>query len=207
LKLEVLKALVGLLLLLLGWAVGLRLTAAWNHWQKRRELDLMSARRFYELYGEYLTIWRLWKVFKAPERYKQRPPYPDRMPFELFERACRAEGEIEAILVKIASERRLEEEEWHELALFRQSFQQLRQSIRDGDSVDWSWDSPEYRLFKRLASTVGHILYSRREAPARSPEAAQLNLRRITEPRSSAWKEAVQAEESLDLYHIPITGS
>ncbi len=46
--------------LLLGWLVGVRITAAWTLRQKRRELELSAAHELYRLYGEFFAVWKLW---------------------------------------------------------------------------------------------------------------------------------------------------
>jgi uncharacterized protein with ACT and thioredoxin-like domain len=51
---------VALLTLLLGWLVGTRITSRWEEDKKRRELRLEALSRFYELYGEFYAVWKLW---------------------------------------------------------------------------------------------------------------------------------------------------
>ncbi|HET7460059.1 MAG TPA: hypothetical protein VFJ82_02380, partial [Longimicrobium sp.] len=60
-----LAAAVTLLGLLLTWLVGQRLTSRWGVWQKRREAEMAISAEFYRLYGEFVEVWRLWKVVNS----------------------------------------------------------------------------------------------------------------------------------------------
>src|SRR5262245_31485222 len=51
--------------------------------------------------------------------------------WDLLDRACTCEGNLESILVRLASERPLESDDIEVLGCFRQLYQKLRQCIRD----------------------------------------------------------------------------
>ncbi|WP_434612763.1 hypothetical protein [Arthrobacter sp. A5] len=52
------------LTLLLGWIAGNRISARWDIRKMQRELDLDAVHRFYSLYGEFFTIWKIWAAMK-----------------------------------------------------------------------------------------------------------------------------------------------
>jgi hypothetical protein len=87
--------------------------------------------------------------------------------WELHKRAAAAEAIVEGTLVKLSSELTLSEEEINTLGCFRQSFQQLRQSIHSNLPLPWvASDAPEYVAFKTLAVGVSALLGG--EWPSRS---------------------------------------
>ncbi|MEU6711041.1 hypothetical protein ABZ897_06130 [Nonomuraea sp. NPDC046802] len=106
---EMLKAVpnlvVALITLSLGWLVGLRLTARWDERKKRRELDLLALGAFYEAYGQFCAIWKSWDG--APDSLRQDDPFQT----EMLRRAVEAEGKVESLLVRLASERSLSQQE------------------------------------------------------------------------------------------------
>ncbi len=75
------------------------------------------------------------------------------------------EGGFEALLVKLASERRLTDEDKLMLGSFREGYQMLRERIRENRPLDW-WSSDihggagfrQYHAFKALAEYVAHLL-------------------------------------------------
>lgn len=142
--------------ILLAGFVGNRLSARWVVRQKRRELDLAAASRLYELYGEFFTVSKLWNDFKTPGR-AIRLSDADRE--RIIERAYAAEGGIEALLVKLASESWLQKDDTEALHKFRQAFQQLREHIREDNILPWHrHNHPEYLTFKRLSCFVAYRL-------------------------------------------------
>jgi len=182
-----LSAGVATLTLALTWFVGHRFSAKWALRQKRKELELSTTSRFYELYGEFLTVWRLWKVISE----EVIPPTEEITRAKLLERATVAEGGIEAILAKISSERTLEADEIQTLGLYRQAYQQLRQSIRDKTLMLWGPNTSRYLLFQELSAHVACLLadYPNTRSPSR--EEAARNIHAITAIRSRHWNERV----------------
>lgn len=168
---------VALITLGLTWFVGQKLGSRWAVWQKKREIELASISEFYQMYGEFLAIWRTWKFasgWEAPEREAMRR--------KLFERSAIANGKIEAIIAKVAIERVLNPAEISSLGLFRQAYQRLCDSLRDDQVSRWRYDDEEYVVFKNLASDVGCILHRETQTPR--PDIAARNLERITSIRS-----------------------
>ncbi|MBB6345522.1 hypothetical protein FHU36_002031 [Nonomuraea muscovyensis] len=190
---EMLKAVpnlvVALITLSLGWLVGLRLTARWDERKKRRELDLLALGAFYEAYGQFCAIWKSWDG--APDSLRQDDPFQT----EMLRRAAEAEGKVESLLVRLASERSLSQQECTLLSCFRQAFQSLRKSIRRKvplqsriyapgtlEVVAHQWASsedPPYLAFKALAGYTSDLM-SRSSRSSSAPMSSFISLRQIT---------------------------
>lgn len=193
--LELVKTVFGLGLLASTWFVGQKILARWDLRKKRQELDVAAAQKFYELYGEFKAVWRLWKVLKGPEdtskpSFVPKEPLDERL--ELLKRATAAEGGIEAITLKLATERELRKPEIRCLALFRHSYQILREQIRYDAKLEWKRDSAQYVLFNRLASDVARLISSNRSFEPPSAEKANESLRAITKLASEEWDSEVR---------------
>jgi len=147
------------------WFVGSRLTFVWEDRKRRRESDLAAMETFYRLYGEFFAAWKLWDSHKrkgVPGKGK-----PHELQWELLERVERAEGGYEALLVKLASERVLDDTDRVLLGCFREGSQMLREKIRAGQALEWwATDKPErdsdgfkqYRAYKALAEYIALTL-------------------------------------------------
>jgi hypothetical protein len=109
-----------LVLLLLAWLIGQRITTTWNVRQKQKENDLENAREFHGLYGEFIAIWRLWNYFLSNESVSS----DSARGWALYDRAYTAEGKMEALLVRLACERVLSSEDIDVLGRFRQVYQE-----------------------------------------------------------------------------------
>jgi hypothetical protein len=211
----------------LGWRVGQSVAAQWALYQKRRELDLDAAHELYELYGEFFAIWKLWNQYRTlgehnrnedqqtlprvdenppprnPERLKllKRVSNADDPRLKLLERVSNAEGRMEALFIKIASEKSLKHEEWCEFGKFRHAFQRLRNRIQYNESLGWhSSEDSEYLTFKRLACFVAtkftaDVPVNIDKAYNSSPDKAYEALHDITHNRHEAKLE----EESTRL--------
>ncbi len=186
--LEVIKTGLSLLLLAIGWFIGQRIVAYWDIKKKRQELDIATATQFHKLYGEFKEVSRLWRAFK----YRQKKlAYPESMPVELQRRAAAAEGELEAIIVKLAAERKLDEDEKKTLGLFRQAYQKLREVIRGDEDFIWTHETPEYKLYNVLASKTAYIIFSKKAKKHRRSDDAADALLEITSHGPKAWNEAL----------------
>lgn len=108
-----------------------RISTGWNLIQKKRETDINNIQQFYSIYGEFKEVSRLWRINKKNEPRGYYLGIPSQNRWDLLARACSIEGKVEAILVKLATERWLKEETLKDLGLFRQAIQQLRESIQD----------------------------------------------------------------------------
>ena len=179
----------GVVVLLLGWFFGSRVTGRWELRKRQRELDLVVAGDFYAAYGEFFAVWKEWDSvlrgkFPADQRQHRRE--------SLFVRACTAEGRVEALLVKLATERQLSRHEARLLGCFRQGYQTLRKAIQSDRAVgmsprgsgqhvadEWLWsESPSYVAFKALAVNVTEIIGRSTRRPSATD--ALTSLREIT---------------------------
>jgi hypothetical protein len=142
----------------LGGAAGV----LWARARHRRELDLAALARFYDVYGKWFATWKAWSALlegKLPETEKGN----------LLRQAADAEGQFEALLVKIAIERRLSREEVGRLGRFREGYQQLRESIEEGEKgielpfrVQFNSEERDaYLAFKDLSVEFAALLQGR----------------------------------------------
>jgi hypothetical protein len=153
---SILVATIGpVLTVLLAAIIGQRISAWWSEKQKRRELELTLASGFYSSYGEFFAIWKQWNWVK---RAASDPGFHE-VQTALYDRACTAEGAIEAVLLKLAAERRLSPEETDKLGVLRQAYQMLRECIWDAKRIPYSSaNDPQYLEFKRLSIFLGNLL-------------------------------------------------
>ena len=143
-KLELIKTGFTCLTLVLGWFIGQRIIVYWDIMKKRQELDIEAATQFHLLYGEFKEVSRLWRAFSYPDK---KVSFSKDVPSDLLKRASAAEGGIEAIILKLATERILDGEDIRTLGLFRQAYQKLREAIREDEDLEWTHDSKEYKLY------------------------------------------------------------
>lgn len=191
-KQEIIKALLSLAVslgtlaatLATAWAFGQRLSFHWSVRQKRRELQMSASQQFYSAYGEFFSIWKLWS------RIDRKASNFDDRRWELHRDAATAEATVEGTLVKISSELVLKQTQIIELALFRQGFQQLRQSIREDQELNWrSSQHPEYVAFKCLATRIALILAADWSEHRPIVSRAEDQLLEITDNRwETVWK-------------------
>lgn len=144
-----------LVTLALAWLVGSSLTARWDAVKKQTELDLSAMEQFYQLYGEFFAVWKLWDDATRRQEDGKRA--------ELLERIANAEGQLEALVVRIACQRSLTDNQQHTVGAFRQAYQTLRRSTRHGQSLsaDCSWDASNavpYAAFNGLGASVAVLL-------------------------------------------------
>jgi hypothetical protein len=194
--LELVKAGLALLLVLVGWFVGQRILTSWEYRKKQQELNVLTARQFHDLIGEFKEIWRLWKMATYPGEDAFTALRGDEQRADLLRRATAAEGKVEAILLKLAVERELTGEEQRTLGLFRQSYQQLREAVRDNKPMLWKYRGPEYTLSHRLACQVALLIDRppgwfdwRGQLPA---ETAIDNMAKVVAVRSADWEKEVE---------------
>jgi hypothetical protein len=128
-QLEIIKTGLACLLLILGWIFGQRVIAYWDIKKKRQELDIATAMQFHKLYGEFKEVSRLWRAFTFVGQRDKEIIFPESFVMELLRRATAAEGNVEGIIVKLASERVLLLEDLKTLGLFRQAYQKLREAV------------------------------------------------------------------------------
>jgi hypothetical protein len=179
------------LTLMLAWLVGNSLTTRWDAVKKRTELDLAAMEQFYKLYGEFFTVWKLWEDATRRGDETKRS--------SLLDRIAVAEGQLEALIVRIGCERSLTEQQLHAAGAFRQAYQTLRKSMKHGHSLsgDDGWNASNaapYAAFKGLAASVAVLLrpaparlIGRLPAPGPHPIAATAALRSLTSNAYEPW--------------------
>jgi hypothetical protein len=190
--------------IILTGLLGNWLSYRWQELRRRRDADLEAADTFHSLYGELFAIWKLWNVLNKTEYASTCPSPNGDTQWRLLERAANAEGRMEALLVRVASEHaELSEESLRNLAAWRQAFQTLRERIRDGQDIGWRAkpDVPgyqEYTAYKVLACGVASLLTKPRgfiEKPPTSEIATKAFLK-ITGPEfRHAWAQAVDTSK------------
>jgi hypothetical protein len=170
-------------------AVGTWLTGKWTERQKKRELELDMANRFYSSYGAFRAIWREWNYYWEFERDQLATKKA-----ALFARACEAEGALEAVFLKLSSERRLSREDLATLGNLRQAYQVLRERIRDDEFIDYgSTQQSDYLEFKRLATYLGSLIMNASSKETADAGRAFQNFREITSNKYEArWRRAAR---------------
>jgi hypothetical protein len=163
-----------------GWVVSTRVADRWDRVKKRRELDVAAAHEFQRLYGEFFAVWKCWDTlqrYSAPFSATARDTS-----WECLDRAAAAEGALEALLARIASERQLSDRDIAALGGVRQAFQALRKAIRAGTNLDWRSSSDNhYEALKVLCAHVSTLLLTSSEPTHPSPAIAATNVQRITD--------------------------
>jgi hypothetical protein len=165
--------------MVLAAVIGQRLSSSWAERQKRRELEFALANSFYTGYGEFCSIWKYWNqslrelADRDPNELKKRRE-------ALLDRACRAEGAMEAVLLKIAAERVLDQSQKADLGNLRQAYQVLRERIEQGIKISYGVSQhPDYLEFKRLATLLG-VLLTQQSARRPTPQEAFSAFETIT---------------------------
>jgi hypothetical protein len=189
---ELVKAGFSLLLLIITWGIGQRIIASWDIRKKRQELDIASASQFQQLYGEFKEVGKLWRIYIKNKDVELT--FPEHTRWELLKRATSAESEIEAIIVKLATERSLSKSEIKELGLFRQAYQQLREAIRDNKPLGLGSYGPEYTFFNNLASNVACMISSGQRPKRLHPDKARRNLQAIVDVRLKHFRKALEEQ-------------
>lgn len=183
---EMMKALIGPVVAVgLAWLVGNRLSAEWALRQRRREHSLASVAEFYRLYGEFFALWKLCNYAFRDADHEMG----DDTLWDLMRRAAALEANGEAILLRIASELTLSDDDIKTLGLFRQGVQLLRQSIVKQRILGWSSsEHREYQAFKGLSVGVAALAAKVGGGTAPPLDKAQRQLREITHNKwSKEW--------------------
>jgi hypothetical protein len=193
-KLELFKAILGvavaLLTVLATTLFGQRFSETWNLQQKKRELNLVTHQAFHALYGEFkelVKIWRLAKMVPSAIQEEER--------WNLLKRACALESKSEALVLRLTSEHKLNDDQLETLGLFRQAMQTIRESIRDNQECPLGSRNTEYRLLNRLAPEVLAMVAAKPEEIA--AEDAKTQLSKVIAVTSARWQQVVakRAEE------------
>ena len=147
---------------LFAWGIGSFITDRWDEAKRRRDLDLRALSEFYQAYGEFLGVWRLWASYK---RYGETSGPPADTQWLCLSRASDVESRLEALLIRTTAERTLCAQQQELLACFREAYQRLRECIRRDKELRWfTRTSPtgreyrEYQAFKDLSSSIANLL-------------------------------------------------
>ncbi|MFQ6198184.1 hypothetical protein [Streptomyces sp. NPDC000405] len=157
-------------------------------------MDLASAQDFQRLYGEFVAVWKTWN---ASTRGQLPITTPEYVGWGCLERATAAEGEIEALMAKLAAERVLTEKEIKILGGVRQAFKSVRLAIQQGEPLDWRSSGVEpYVAFKSLSAAMSVLLRTAPRAGSQlTDELAAENFLKITDNRHEGlW---IQTAEPL----------
>jgi hypothetical protein len=194
-QLEVIKTALALIVVAVGWLVGQRIITYWDLKKKRQEFDISTANEFHKLYGEFKEVSRLWRSFHFTGG--KTVPFPEGTRLELLKRATASEGGIEAIIVKLSTERKLGADDIRTLGLFRQAFQKLREAIRDDQDFLWTSGTLEYQMFNDLASRTACIISTNKPRGTGRRSKSRNNpaevLRRITSVTAIDWENELKA--------------
>jgi len=183
----------GVIVVILGALFGRNLSVKWAVIQKRRELQLDSQKRFYTFYGEYLSLWRLWNNVYAE---KQSSSDLDTYWWELFQRVTNVEGNIEALIVELTTERNLTVEEIETIGLFRQAYHLLRHYVRNKQPLPWhSSQSKGYVAFKTLSAQLGALVASNERF---SPVGSKLATEQLLKVTDNRWEQKWAALQGDD---------
>ncbi|MHA1110435.1 MAG: hypothetical protein ACTSRE_04995 [Promethearchaeota archaeon] len=190
------------MILLLSWGVGQSLSAKWSIRQKRRELQLSAANTFDRLYGEFYKIWKLWRFYKKEGMEGEK----DVSQWDLLAMTCEAEAGMEGILIKIASEFTLTDQDIITLGRFRQAFQTLRETIRENKPLTWNHPyHPQYMAFKKMGAYIAAMLSEFSSGKDPSREEAMYNLQRITSTKFKDWWQD-QADKPIEEFEFELKG-
>jgi hypothetical protein len=182
----------------LAYLVGNRLTAYWTLRQKQRELTLAASAEFFRLYGEFFASWKIWSRAVA----EAENGVSETRRWKVLERAAEAEGHVESLLVKMASERQLSNRDVEVLGKFRQAYQQLRKSIKRKDELNWGISTHrEYIAFKRLATLTARLIVSRESRRPRADEAERSLVGITSNYWETRWTDNVTGNVEID--HLP----
>jgi hypothetical protein len=171
----------------LGGAAGF----AWGAVRHRRELDLAALADFRDAYGKCCAVWRAWSALldTTPEGGQRLRPSAAAHRPELIQRAADVEGVFDALLVKIATERRLSDDEIRRLGRFREGYQRLRESIEKSRPVPFRVqyqreEAMAYVAFKALSVEFAALL----SQPMRRSTHQPGNVRRFVAARRHSCK-------------------
>ncbi|MGW5640115.1 hypothetical protein [Streptomyces sp. NPDC003832] len=175
-----------------GWLVTTRVADRWEQVRKNREMDLAAAQDFQRLYGEFVAVWKTWNALTSGHTPVTTPQH---VGWACLERATAAEGQIEALMAKLAAERFLTEDDIDMLGGVRQAFKVVRRSIRQGRPIGWGSSAAEpYKAIKTLSAATSVLLNTAPRSRSRpSAAVAARNFMGITDNRhESSWIDTAQ---------------
>jgi hypothetical protein len=191
---EALRLVSGALLLLITWKFGQRILVQWEGRKKRQEVDIATSKDLQNLYAEAKQISRTWRSL-VKLNCNTAANITAEKHWELQTRAIEVESKYEAIVVKLATERKLSDGDIRFLGLLRQAFQQIRDDIMDRKEHLFIGKDSGYPLFNALASDVGRIVSTGAHDEHLTSIQARTNLREISRYGSKdLFEEAAKPE-------------
>lgn len=178
----------------LTWIVGQRIVVYWEARKKQREIDLATSGQFQQLYGETKQLNKLYRTYAKNPNGRE---YPNDISWHFVQLASDVESKVEALIVKLATERYLAPVDVEALGLFRQSIQQVRSDIRDHKERTFIGQEPGYTIFNELACDVAHIIANGKFCDELTKSDARTNLRSIAQFGSKALE--ARATEHIKL--------
>jgi hypothetical protein len=164
--------------------------------KRRREIEFESRKELHSAYGTFFGTWKKWEA--AGDTAVDHDPgnVPDDVRLPLLQTATDLEAEFEALLLKVASERRLSRRERDYTGRLREGWQELREGIEERRKLPFrvQYDDDKianYVAFKALAVSFGILLkavtWSRPRTWTRpSRRSAQRSFVQITSWRSGS---------------------
>jgi hypothetical protein len=191
-----------------AWLIGTQIAYYWDDIKRRREADLAARTEFYSVYGKFFSTWKLWDTHQSRSHIE----VPEQLQWELLTQAETAEAGFESLLLKLASERHLSDQDVRLLACFRQAYQSLRERIRDNKRLEW-WAMDkrqdrtgfkQYQTFKALAEYFASLLATDQtprwfQKSSRAPD-PQASIGRLLDVTSVVvnWESVAREELALD---------
>ena len=190
-----------LLTAVLGWTVGIAVTARWELAKKRMEADVALAREFHEAVAGFKSIGREWGTLRDRINAAKEPA--ERVAHEtarddLRKRAIAVEQQLEGILLKVATDPigplipphdglgrsgRKEaidiDKRLQTLGLLRVGFRLLREGIDDQYTKPPSFGDAEWWLTNRLFADTAHWLFVRQLVTVHQPSSDGAGVERF----------------------------
>ncbi len=174
--------------------VGLIFSLLSNKWaklQKTKELDFGTLKEFESLYGEFFAIYHLWDDYKKKkfDLVGVKEFLGDDFIQRIVEKTYTMEGNMEALLVRIAVEKDLSDKEIDSLGKFRQGFQRARKHVCSNEPFNWNHDfNREYASLKIHSSRVSDIiLFTKRRKLDRKVNLLDVTSNRYETEESCSW--------------------
>jgi len=183
------------------FVIGTLTVAMWDRRKKYQEIDIEMYNQFQERQGEFYEVTKLWRTYYK-RVYEENDKEDKEREQELLQRAAAAESKVDIIIKRLVTERSLCEKDLRRLGLYRQGYQQLRESIEEPRKKPpdfGSYKDPRYQLFENLASEVAYIITERKrpeslwlhEIKSKSSEDVQADRSEVLGVRGRDWKEEV----------------
>ena len=186
------------------FVIGTLTVAMWDRRKKYQEIDIELYNQFQERQGEFYEVTKLWRAYYKKVYEGNDEKDKDREE-ELLQRASAAESKVEIIINRLVTDRMLYEKDPLTLGLYRQGYQQLRESIAEPLNHPpkfGNYKDARYQFFEDLAPRVAHIITERKrpetswlrlhEIRSKSSEDARDHRRQVLGVRSRHWRSEVR---------------